>query len=199
VVAPSARIVITALDGGVLDNAEINQFLETVHLTDTSGALLSSTLLSVQLLNALTITAVDAQGAASAVTVGSVVNANALNSLDGPDPAAAPAETASLIGGWEAEDVVAVPEEAASFAARFDGGFRGDDLALVERSEPPLGAVEIADFTEDRDSVWLPDAEPDALAPAAGSAFSAGGAALEVATAPPPPPTFEEEAITVHA
>ncbi|MDQ8027407.1 MAG: Ig-like domain-containing protein [Brevundimonas sp.] len=87
IVAPSARISVTALDGGVIDNVAINRFLESIHLTDLNGGLLSASTLSLNLLNALTITATDALGLSSSAVIGSVVNVNALNSLDGPDAA----------------------------------------------------------------------------------------------------------------
>lgn len=103
VVAPSARIDVTALNGGVIDNLQINRFLETVHLTDTSGALLSSTLLNVGVLNSLTISATDAQGLSSSASIGSVVSVNLLNSLDGPDPVA-------LFSSMESQQRVADPE-----------------------------------------------------------------------------------------
>jgi hypothetical protein len=103
IVAPSARIDVTALNGGVIDNLQINRFLETIHLTDTSGALLSSTLLNVGVLNSLTITATDAQGLSSSAAVGSVVSVNLLNSLDGPDPV-------SLFSSMASQQSVADPD-----------------------------------------------------------------------------------------
>lgn len=83
IVAPSARIVVTSADGGVLDNAEVNEFLASVHLADTGGGLLSSSLLSADLLSAIHITASDTGGLSSSASVGSLLNVNLLNSLDG--------------------------------------------------------------------------------------------------------------------
>jgi large repetitive protein len=162
VVAPTARIVITALDGGALDNVEINRFLESVHLTDTSGALLSSTLLSAQLLNALTITAADTLGLASSVTVGSVVNVNALNSLDGPDAGFSGQALAALESdgdgfvsdaAWGVADVVDLSDEA-PIANRF---------ADPQAGAPPLWALlnpggdpQLAEFFDSRFETFPP-------------------------------------------
>ncbi|WP_312217337.1 Ig-like domain-containing protein [Brevundimonas sp.] len=211
VVAPSARITITALDGGPLDNVEINRFLETVHLTDTSGALLSSTLLSAQLLNALTLTAEDAQGLGSSVTVGSVVNVNALNSLDGPDPVllsasalfADEAASAGLEVGWGQEDLVRLPMvEVQADVERHPVTFEG--LAQTGWDDDGSAAEEaidlIAAFTESGEGLYLPGAEDNALAPTAGTAFSAESDSMAVDfIAAPPPLVFDEEASTVHA
>ncbi|MBS7457396.1 Ig-like domain-containing protein [Coralloluteibacterium stylophorae] len=81
--APSATITISAAPGGTLDNVEINELLATVHLTNGDGGLLDGSLLSLDLLNALTIEATDAQGLQSSSAVGSLLDVSLLNTLDG--------------------------------------------------------------------------------------------------------------------
>ncbi|MDG2527224.1 Ig-like domain-containing protein [Caulobacter endophyticus] len=154
IVAPTARIVITALDGGILDNVEINRFLETVHLTDTSGGLLSSSLLSVDLLNAMTITAHDAQGLSSSAALGSVLNVNLLNSLDGPDPVGLAAlsadEQVAMIGSaqWGEGELISPPEPSYDSEAT---GLRSLDPVMLDT------------FVEDRSALVIDFGEDDAL------------------------------------
>ena len=169
VIAPTARIVITALDGGVLDNVEINRFLESVHLTDTGGGLLSSTLLSADVLSAMTLTATDAQGVTSSAVLGQVLNVNLLNSLDGPEPPSALAFTADIQAGPEgtspqeptSKDVApdeVKPEEPCVFPPLTSYTFDlagGEVIWMPDSKDPgpdePIPALHalIADFTED--------------------------------------------------
>ncbi len=189
IVAPTARISITALDGGVLDNIEINQFLESVHLTDTSGALLSCTLLSADLLTAMTITAVDAQGAVGSAVLGSVLNANLLNSLDGPDPAGFAALMAGPGGDlgnfayadWPADDLIVYPGDAEV------QGFGDEDLTL--------DAGLVAEFTDDGGDLVIEGGEGDSL-DVAGTAFS-GSSQLEAVDPTPLPISllFDDQAV----
>ncbi|MFC5342830.1 beta strand repeat-containing protein [Brevundimonas staleyi] len=148
VVAPGARIEITALDGGVLDNVRINQFLQTVHLADTGGGLLSSSLLSVGLLNSLTITAVDAQGLSSSAAVGSVVSINALHSLNtvNPGPSSSPVMAESF---HEATGKTNTGAEGAlggedQTAGGHAGGTThltgGDDPLVIPAADDPVGS-----------------------------------------------------------
>ena len=74
---PSSRMVITAADGGTIDNAALNEFLATVHY-EQSG-------IDVQVLNATTITVTDAEGQTASASLGTVAEANLLSSHDDPD------------------------------------------------------------------------------------------------------------------
>ena len=148
IVAPSARISIGALDGGALDNVAVNRFLESVYLADTGGGLLTSSLLSVDLLNALTITATDTEGLSSSQVVSSVVSLGALNSLDGPDPAAgAPAEAAAAMSSRFASPQE--PDADGLIAAK------PNDQPLVQPDEDANGKALIEQL------LVLPEAEPD--------------------------------------
>ncbi len=82
-IAPRAKIEIFSATGEPLDNADINAFLKTVHVTDAQGGLLSSSLLSVGLLNAINLTAEDIWGASSTKVIGSFLDVNMLNSIGG--------------------------------------------------------------------------------------------------------------------
>lgn len=219
IVAPTARISVTALDGGVLDNAEVNQFLATIHLTDTSGALLSSTLLSAGLLNALTITAEDAQGLSSSVVVGSVVDVNLLNSLDENGSAillnasvsaeATDADQVSIFdhhatAGWTNDDLVQVPQETQTFG-RSEGhwdssGERVEAIIIDDGIDLTVPHAMIADFVEDHHDLNIPGGQADALNVAgtvfSGAMDSAGYVDIGVIA---PAPIFDEEAGAVHA
>ena len=82
-IGPSARIDIVSTTGETLDNAEINEFLQSVHLVDPQGGLLSTSLISANVLNAITLTAEDVWGTVGQATVSSFLDANLLNTLDG--------------------------------------------------------------------------------------------------------------------
>ncbi|GAA0627711.1 hypothetical protein GCM10009422_25920 [Brevundimonas kwangchunensis] len=160
IVAPSARITITSLTGGTLDNTQINRFLESIYLADTGGTLLSSSLLSVNLLNAMTLTATDNLGLSSSAVIGTVLNANALNSLDGPDPVGptafgdavqvaadegvvVPASTESdLRIGFGVEDTIQVPE---LDPGAMDAGLHADDILVATQ---PAGDPELVMIDE---------------------------------------------------
>ncbi|WP_406852325.1 Ig-like domain-containing protein [Brevundimonas sp. BH3] len=83
-IAPRAKIEIFSTTGEPLDNAEINAFLQSVHVVDLQGGLLSSSLLSVGLLNAMNLTAQDVWGESSSALIGSFLNANLLTTIGGP-------------------------------------------------------------------------------------------------------------------
>ncbi|TKD62609.1 hypothetical protein FBG13_06380, partial [Cobetia marina] len=74
-VAPSASVAITALDGGSIDNLNINELLSTLNFNQ-------SDIVSLTLLEALTITAVDDLGASTTVTLSSLVDINLLDSAE---------------------------------------------------------------------------------------------------------------------
>jgi large repetitive protein len=187
IVAPTARISITALDGGVLDNVEINRFLETVHLTDTSGGLLSSSLLSVNLLNAMTITAHDAQGLSSSAALGSVLNVNLLNSLDGPDPISLTAFSADdqvAVGGaqWGEGDLVSLP----------------DALADTETANSPgISQAMLDTFVEDRSALVINFGDDDTLIAPSISSGVVGGAETGMPYGLHPPGHIPEEHVVV--
>lgn len=97
-IAPRAKIEIFSATGEPLDNAEINAFLKTVHVVDPQGGLLSSSLLSLGLLNAISLTAEDVWGASSSQVIGSFLDVNLLNSIGGGHAGYAPV---SLFGAVE--------------------------------------------------------------------------------------------------
>jgi T1SS-143 domain-containing protein len=80
-VAPSSTLTITAIDGGVIDNQAINELLATVDFADVDDLLGLSTDLQVDVLDNITITATDTEGASSSDSVGDLVSADALNEL----------------------------------------------------------------------------------------------------------------------
>ena len=82
-VAPSSTLFITALVAGmVISNQAINELLASVHLTDQGGTLLNGALLSADVLNALTISATDAQGASSTASVGQLLDVNLADNVN---------------------------------------------------------------------------------------------------------------------
>lgn len=170
--APGARIVVTALDGGVIDNAEINEFLATVVLNQTGGGLLPPGLLSIDLLNALTITATDAQGLSSSAQLGTVLNVNALNSLDGTDDVQiglSISETLTglniadrlyglggddlligggggdIIRGGDGNDTIFIPDDAFAF---LDGGAGYDHLVLGAGANVSLPGTRVSSIEQ---------------------------------------------------
>ncbi|MBR9799762.1 MAG: calcium-binding protein, partial [Gammaproteobacteria bacterium] len=74
-IAPSASVAITALDGGSIDNLNINELLSTLNFNQ-------SDIVSLTLLEALTITAVDDLGASTTVTLSSLIDINLLDSAE---------------------------------------------------------------------------------------------------------------------
>ncbi len=85
VIAPRSRIEIVSRNGEPLDNEQINTFLATVHVADQQGGPLSSSLISASLLNAITLSATDVWGASNTTVIGSFLDVNLLNSINGPD------------------------------------------------------------------------------------------------------------------
>ncbi|WP_347473804.1 Ig-like domain-containing protein [Acinetobacter thermotolerans] len=78
-IAPSSTLVITAINGGTLDNYAVNEVLSTVYLTAQKGNLLTGDVLSLSVINSLSITAVDAAGASVSSNVAQLLGLNALN------------------------------------------------------------------------------------------------------------------------
>ncbi|HEY0907230.1 MAG TPA: type I secretion C-terminal target domain-containing protein, partial [Methylophilus sp.] len=76
-VGPSSRLVITSLDGGPIDNLAINELLSTARLD--GGAI------SADVLNGITVTVTDTQGASDTTTISTLVDANVLSSAT-PNP-----------------------------------------------------------------------------------------------------------------
>ncbi|WP_434082435.1 SwmB domain-containing protein [Comamonas antarctica] len=82
-IAPSSTLVITSLVAGrAVGNQAVNELLASVHLTDQAGTLLNGSLLSADVLNALSITATDTQGATSTASVARLLDANLVNNLN---------------------------------------------------------------------------------------------------------------------
>ncbi len=71
-IGPSSHLVITALNGGPIDNLAINELLATARLS--GGAI------SAEVLNGISITVTDTQGASSSANVSTLVDANVLSS-----------------------------------------------------------------------------------------------------------------------
>ncbi|RBW47929.1 hypothetical protein DS885_00330, partial [Psychromonas sp. B3M02] len=82
-VAASSTLTITAVDGGTIDNQSINELLATVQFYDNEGLLGGALELNVQadVLNNLTITATDSEGASSSGSLGDLVSVDALNDI----------------------------------------------------------------------------------------------------------------------
>ncbi|MEG1451507.1 putative porin, partial [Brevundimonas sp.] len=139
-IAPRAKIEIVSTSGDPLDNAEINAFLQTVHVVDLQGGLLSSSLLSVGLLNAMNLTAQDVWGESSSVTIGSFLDANLLNSIGGPQGGAG---LLSLFGAveWLGDNAGVGAIDDFSSAIR---GYLSDGL----------DAGDVADFTARLQAFW---------------------------------------------
>lgn len=81
-VDPSSTLTITALDNGDINNLAINELLGSVEFHD-GGSLIDSSLLTLNVLNATTITAEDSEGLTAYDCVASLVDINALDSFDG--------------------------------------------------------------------------------------------------------------------
>ncbi|WP_260923247.1 Ig-like domain-containing protein [Novosphingobium sp. 9] len=73
VLAPSSTLTITAIGGGVIDNLAVNELLATVHFQQ------STSLVSLDVLNATSITAYDTTNLSSTTTVSTLLDASLLN------------------------------------------------------------------------------------------------------------------------
>ena len=78
-IAPSSKLVITATDGGEIDNLAVNELLTSIYLTATDGTLLNGNLLNLDVINSISITATDTQGASSSSSVSDLIGLNLLN------------------------------------------------------------------------------------------------------------------------
>ena len=78
-IAPSSKLIITAIGGGEIDNLAVNELLTSVYLTANDGTLLNGNLLNVDVLNSISITATDTQGASSSSNVSQLLGLNLLN------------------------------------------------------------------------------------------------------------------------
>ena len=98
IIAPSSVLTITAIDGGTMDNLDVNALLATVRYEQ------DITLVGAEVLNATTISATDETGLSDSATVGTLVDVTLLN---GTAPAAAlSAGTLFVDGKTEAETAV---------------------------------------------------------------------------------------------
>ena len=72
----SNTLIITALDGGTVSNLAINELLAAVQLKSEAGTLLTGSLLTADVLNSVSLTAVDSQGASTTVDNGRLLDLN---------------------------------------------------------------------------------------------------------------------------
>ena len=77
----SNTLIITALDGGTISNLAINELLAAVEMHAEDGTLLTGTLLTTNVLNSVSMTAIDSQGASSTESGGSLININLLDNF----------------------------------------------------------------------------------------------------------------------
>ncbi len=77
-IAPSSKLVITAI-GGVINNLAVNELLASIYLTAEDGTLLNGNLLNLDVINSISITATDTQGASSSSNVAQLLGLNLLN------------------------------------------------------------------------------------------------------------------------
>ena len=104
---PSSTLVITAWDGGTLDNLAVNELLATVHYEQS--------LLDLSVLSATSITATDSHGLSHSSSVGSLAEVGLLSSPDqdgriveggGDNEVLSATETDSRIYGYGGDDVL---------------------------------------------------------------------------------------------
>jgi len=170
-IGPRAKIEVFSATGEPLDNAEINAFLKTVHLVDPQGGLLSSSLLSLGVLNAITLTAEDVWQVSSSQVIGSFLDVNLLNSIGGNHAGFAPlnlfnavewlgdnagtgavADFADVIRGY-LEDGIINPGEVVDFADRvrdfWDEALNASPVSgLVDRIADAFDEDAVQDFAD---------------------------------------------------
>lgn len=78
-IAPSSTLTITAIDGGKIDNLAVNELLTSIYLTAQGGTLLTGSVLNLDVINSIQITATDIQGASSSSDVAQLLGLNLLN------------------------------------------------------------------------------------------------------------------------
>ncbi|WP_213073887.1 Ig-like domain-containing protein [Acinetobacter sp. WCHAc060025] len=99
-IASSSKIVITAKDGGTIDNLAINEFLASVYLSAQGGTLLTGNVLNLDVINSISISAQDSQGATSSSNVGQLLGVNLLDeSLFDPSKS-------NIVMGTDLNDVI---------------------------------------------------------------------------------------------
>ncbi|MDM1737476.1 type I secretion C-terminal target domain-containing protein [Acinetobacter towneri] len=75
----SNTLVITALDGGTISNLAMNELLAAVQLKAEDGSLLTGNLVTANVINSISLTAIDSQGAFTTESGARLVDANALD------------------------------------------------------------------------------------------------------------------------
>ena len=75
----SNTLIITALDGGSISNLAINELLAAVELKAENGTLLTGNLLTANVLDSVSLTAIDSQGASASASSGRLVDVNLLD------------------------------------------------------------------------------------------------------------------------
>nr|WP_306779710.1 type I secretion C-terminal target domain-containing protein [Acinetobacter indicus] len=75
----SNTLVVTALDGGTISNLAINELLAAVQLKAEDGDLLTGNLVTADVINSISLTAIDSQGAFTTESGARLVDANALD------------------------------------------------------------------------------------------------------------------------
>ena len=81
----SNTLIITALDGGTVSNLAINELLAAVQLKSETGTLLTGNLLTADVLNSVSLTAVDSQGASTTVDNGRLLDINLASKFNNGD------------------------------------------------------------------------------------------------------------------
>ncbi|UJA00814.1 beta strand repeat-containing protein [Acinetobacter johnsonii] len=81
----SNTLIITAADGGTISNLAINELLAAVEMRAEDGTLLTGNLLTTNVLNSVSMTAIDSQGASSTKSGGSLIDVNLLDSFSNGD------------------------------------------------------------------------------------------------------------------
>ncbi|WP_353143379.1 beta strand repeat-containing protein [Acinetobacter pragensis] len=81
----SNTLIITAADGGTISNLAINELLAAVEMRAEDGTLLTGDLLNLNVLNSVSMTAIDSQGASSTKSGGSLIDVNLLDSFSNGD------------------------------------------------------------------------------------------------------------------
>ncbi|RGD90453.1 type I secretion C-terminal target domain-containing protein [Acinetobacter sp. SWAC57] len=81
----SNTLIITALDGGTISNLAINELLAAVEMRAEDGTLLTGNLLTANVLDSVSMTAIDSQGASSSASGGSLIDVNLLDSFSNGD------------------------------------------------------------------------------------------------------------------
>ena len=184
--AASSELTITALDGGTIDNAKLNELLGTV--TFDSG------LLTVDLLNSITISATDTGGLSDSIGAGTLLNASLLQSTppseiiegsNGPDTLTGDASDNRLyayggndtVNGGDGNDILRGGSGDDSLS-----GDAGNDILIGGRDDDTLtGGTGIDIFLWEEDDQGIPAAPAiDTITDFDNSALAAGGDAIDL-------------------